>query len=258
MKGFVWMGVVFGWVFLAVAFDATAEVRVKGSDLATTCNIVGFVNKDVNSYVFAGCCYESISTRGPTSLEELLGDQFTPGPNGDKVAIWDVTNQNYTEYMKAKDGRFYSRSRGMHVQVDTSVPVGTALWIIRKNPDSVITLAGQYSNRAVITNSLVGATNYPANMICYPYPVDMSVQNFINTSHGAQASDDPKKADKLSLWTPKGMHDVQLGLKGDGKWHDLRGWATNAPSTRIIKACEGVCFQASQPITWIVPRPSEL
>ncbi|MEI8139141.1 MAG: hypothetical protein WCI03_04660 [bacterium] len=255
MKRFIWLGALLSWVFLAGSFDAIAGARVKGSELATTCNIVGFVNKDVNSYVFAGCCYESISRRGPISLEELLGAQFSPGPDGDKVAMWDVTNQNYTEYMKAKDGRFYSRSRGMHVLVDTSVPVGAALWIIRKNPDSVITLAGQYSARAVITNSLVGATNYPANMICYPYPVDMSVQNFINTSHGAQVSDDPAKADKLTLWNARGLLDVQLGLKGDGKWHVLLGWATNAPSTRVIEMGEGVCFQASRPMMWVVRRP---
>lgn len=258
MKRFIASGIILSWVFLATSSGAaTAGAGVKGACSPISCNVVGFVNSATNSHVFAGCCYEAIGG-GSMSLEELFGKQFTPGPNGDKVAIWDATKQNYAEYMKAQDGRFYSTRRGMFDPVDVRVPAGTALWIIRKNPDSVIVMAGEYSNRAVITNSLVGATNYPANMICYPYPVDMSVQNFINTSHGAQASDDPKKADKLSLWTEKGMHDVQLGLKADGKWHELRGWATNAPSTRIIKACEGVCFQASQPITWIVPRPSGL
>ncbi len=102
MKRFVWFGILLSWVFLAVSFDATAGACVKASDLATSCNIIGFVNKAVNSYVFAGCCYESIGG-DPVTLEELLGDQFAPGQDGDKVAIWDVTNQNYTEYMKAKD-----------------------------------------------------------------------------------------------------------------------------------------------------------
>jgi hypothetical protein len=254
MKGFVWSGVVLNLILLASSFDATAGTRGKVSELATSCNVVGVTHKGTNSHVFAGCCYESI--RGaPITLEELFGDQFAPEPNGDEVAIWDVTHQNYTMYMKARDGRFYSTSRGMYVPVDTRVPAGTALWIIRKNPDSVITLMGQMSTRDAITNSLVGGTNYPINMICYPYPAVVSVQDFLNTNHGAQASDDPEKADKLTLWTANGRVDVKLGLKRDGKWHDINGWATNAPSIRVIEATEGVCFQASRPIVWVVNRP---
>jgi hypothetical protein len=254
VKGFVLSGIVLSWVFLASSLDATAGDRVKSSDLTTSCNIVGFVNKPTNSHVFAGCCYESIGG-GPISLEELLGDQLSPGPDGDKVAIWDVLRQNYTIYMKERDGRFYSTNRDIHDPVDARVPAGTALWLIRKNPDSVISLNGQVTLRDAITNSLVGATNYPVNMICYPYNVNVSVQDFLNASHGAQVSDDPAKADKLTLWNARGLLDVQLGLKGDGKWHDLLGWTTNAPSTRVIEMGEGVCFQASRPIMWVVRRP---
>ena len=253
MKGFMKLVIVLSWAFLSASPDVTASAGVKPSDLATSCNMLGFVSKATNLHVFAGCCYES-ARGGPVSLEELFGNQLAPGPDGDKVAIWDVTQQNYTMYMKAGDGRFYSTSRGMHVPVDTRV-AGTALWIIRKDPDSVITLMGRVPDQAIITNSLVGATNYPVNMICYPYPVPVSVQDFINTSHGAQASDDPAKADKLTLWNARGLPDVRLGLKSDGKWHDLRGWATNAPSTRVIEVSEGVCFQASRPIMWVVNRP---
>ena len=141
MKRFLWSGLFLSWVFLAASFDATAGARGKASDLATSCNAVGFSIKTTNSHVFVGCCYVSRGDE-PISLEELLGDQFTSGPNGDKVAIWDATKQNYFTYEKARDGRFYSTSRGMHVPVDTRVPAGTALWLIRKNPDSVIVLTG--------------------------------------------------------------------------------------------------------------------
>lgn len=253
----VWLGHVLICTYLASCFNAPAGTGVKRASLATSCNIVGYVYKATNSYVFAGCCYES-AMGGAVSLEELFRGQLEPGPEGDKVAIWDVKQQNYTMYMKARDGRFYSTNHGLHVPVDTRVPAGAALWIIRKNPESVITLTGQLPAPSTITNSLVGATNYPVNMICYPYPVAVSVQDFLNASHGAQASDDPAKADKLTLWSPRGDPDVRLGLKGDGKWHDLRGWATNAPSTRVIEACEGVCFQGSKPIQWVVSRPGRL
>ena len=103
MKGFVWSGIVLSCVFLASSLDASAGDRVKSSDLATSCNMVGYVNKPMKSHVFAGCCYESPGG-GPISLEELFGDQLAPGQDGDKVAIWDVLHQNYTIYMKNSDG----------------------------------------------------------------------------------------------------------------------------------------------------------
>lgn len=254
MKRVVSLGIVVGWVFLASLSEAAAGDRVGRAVPATSCNMVGFVNTATNSYVFTGCCYESV-WGGPLSLKELLGDQLEAGSKGDKVAIWDAERQCYTMYMKDRDGRFRSTNFGTQAPVDPLVPAGTALWIIRKNPDSLISLTGSCPARAAITNSLVGATNHPLNMICYPYPVDVSVQDFINTTHGAQASDDPAKADKLTLWDARGVPDVRLGLKGDGKWHNLKGWAANAPSTRVIKVGEGVGFWASRPITWVVHRP---
>jgi len=60
MKQFVWFGLILSWVFLSTSFYVTAGTRIKASDLMTSCNVAGFVNRATNSYVFAGCCYESI------------------------------------------------------------------------------------------------------------------------------------------------------------------------------------------------------
>ena len=240
---------------LGIGLGAT----VQANSLATTCNMVGFVNVPTggtNQYTCVGMNFQSIGGRFG-SLSDLLGSQLRKSDQLDKsskVMLWDADAQQFVAYGLKKDGQFYAVNEWLTARPYRK-PLRPGSVMLVQGGVERLTICGEACQADAVTNSLAGGPARPLNLICYPYPVPVDVQRFISIADGAQASDVMAQADRLTLWDATKRSFVTLGLKADGKWHPLNNWAANKPYTGVIKPGEGAYFQSSRPIIWVVRRP---
>jgi len=238
-----------------------AGITVQAADTnVTSVNIVGYntVTMPSNQYTMVGVCFDKVGGDSMT-LAEMFGTNqlkmsVLPG-QADKVILWNVVSQQYTQYAQRPDGTFRDINNYTGPAFTSKVSVSRGFWlksVVSSNRN--ICLLGEVPSDGAITNQLTGSAVFPYQMIANPYPVAVQLSSIINTNNGAKAAALPGQADRIILWNSQTQQYFTLGLKlADNNWHDVNAW-TGSAYTNEVGVGVGFWFRAKTNFTWIVQK----
>jgi hypothetical protein len=255
---------------IAAACMAQAETNIVSS-----ANVVGYiqvVDPASNKMVLISAPF-NFGTGTVSTLIDIFGTnqlrQHAALVRCDRVIMWDLAQQQYVDFAQKTNGLFYSTTNfgSTAPSVNPTVTRGQALWI--KAPTAayaptnrVVYLSGNVPNDGAYTNSIVGNSGNPLSFIANPYPVEMDINDLINTNDGAKANAAMTRADKVMLWDGAGQQYINLALKTstntsvNNKWlyqTNFGSTVTSAPTFKIQPG-QGFWYRTTNSFTWVETR----
>ena len=257
-----------------------AAVSQAATNVVSSANVVGYiqvVDPASNRYVLISAPFNS-GTGTVSTLVDILGTnqlrRASFAIQCDQIIMWDTVQQKYVRYAQKTNGNFYYTTNfGSSAQsVNPTVTRGQALWLLAPSatyaPTSrVIYISGNVPNDGAYTNPVVGNSGKPLNFMANPYPVEVDLNNLINTNDGAKGSSFAVSADKIKLWDDASQQYVNLALKlnpsvpsVNNKWlfaTNFGSTVTSAPSIMITPG-QGFWYQTTNAFTWVETKTYNL
>jgi hypothetical protein len=181
----------------------------------------------------------------------------------DQVLLWDNVQQRYVQYAQKTNGLFYFTTNFTGAAQNPYVTRGQAIWI--KAPvstyapsEKTIVISGNVPNDGAFTNSIVGDSGKPFSFIANPYPVEMDLNELINTNDGAKGGTLTSRADKILLWDTFEQKYINLSLKlsttvpaVNNKWLYTTNFTASVAPAIYIKPGNGFWYQTTNAFTWV-------
>jgi hypothetical protein len=258
---------------LFVTFLAISGFAFADSNTVASANVLGYtkITDPASNKLALVAAPFNCGTGTVSTLCDVFGTnqlrQSTSLIRCDQVILWNVVEQKYVRYAQKSTGLFYSSTNfgSSAPSVNPSVTRGEAMWIqspiTAYSPTSrTVIISGNVPSDGSYTNPIVGNSGAPLSFIANPYPVEVDINNLINTNDGAKGNASLLKADKIKLWSDANQQYVQLALKlsstvpaVNNKWlyqTNFGSSVTSAPSI-MIKPGQGFWYQTTNAFTWV-------
>ena len=223
-------------------------------------NIVGYSKLELaNGYTMVGVPFQQVGTENAASVQYLkasgiAGFDWDAFDGGDKLMIWDPTQQGYpTTLIYTGDTQTSTMvdmgvPAGVWFDMDTFAPAdmelanGSAVWIVGSTAPGTVTLSGEVPTNAAPVQLVAGF-----NMVANPYPKATDVNDLFTVSGltGFNWDTFESGGDTLLIWDPAQQgYPTEFIYTGDtqteamvgmgipaGVWFDM---ATFAPAVQEI------------------------
>jgi hypothetical protein len=259
---------------LSIAFIVAlvfAGISFADSNTVASANVLGYtkvIDPASNKFVLIAAPFNCGTGTVSTLLDIFGTNQLRRSPIAarcDQVILWNTAQQSYIKYVQKTTGAFHYYTNFGGTAVNPTVTRGQAIWIVSPlgySPSNInIIISGNVPNDGSFTNLIVGNSGNPFNFIANPYPVEMDINNLINTNDGARGhASIVTRADKIKLWNDASQSYIDLSLKlsatvpaVNNKWMYTTNFGsayTNPPVIKI-KPGQGFWYQTTNSFTWV-------
>ena len=199
-------------------------------------NAVGYVKLQVQpgaKFTLIGDTFRNFDPGTPRTFSNIftLGNGLVAAAvpaNADSIIVWDSVGQKYTTYGMKTDGKVYNKANWGGVASNLVVSPDQSLFIQTRassvNPTNMF-IMGEVPGQTGVTMQVTGSLgSRPFSFLSNPYPVEVALNELINTKDGAIATTVPSTCDTINLWDEDTQSYIGLGLRLNGGGTGTNEW----------------------------------